>query len=143
MNLATIFARRALLAVCLLAPFCAWAQTSGVEDTLRFGTEAAKRGLWTEAMFRWNRVLKLDPNNAKAHNNLAVAYEREGKFEEARRHYEAALKATGASEVRENYTRFTQFVQQRVERSAAAAGAEAPGQTAGAAKAQTQPEDEP
>jgi Flp pilus assembly protein TadD len=116
MNLALKIVRRTLVAVWLTA-LLAPAHSDELEDTLQFGNLAAKRGLWSEAAFRWKRVLQLDPNNGRALNNLAVAYEREGKFEEARRYYEAALKASGAPEVRDNFEKFRQFIQQRVAKS--------------------------
>src|SRR5258705_11589416 len=59
-------------------------------DEMRFGAEAAERGLWREAAFRWERVLKNDPGNARLRNNLAVAYESLGQFELARKEYEEA-----------------------------------------------------
>jgi Flp pilus assembly protein TadD len=58
---------------------------------LAFGIEAAQKGLWNEARFRFERAVALDPNNAKALNDLAVAYEHMGEFEKARQSYEKAL----------------------------------------------------
>jgi tetratricopeptide (TPR) repeat protein len=61
-------------------------------DQIRFGIWAAGHDLWDEAIFRWKKVLSQDPGSAAAHNNLAVAYEKKGLWEEARKEYEAALK---------------------------------------------------
>ena len=58
---------------------------------LRFGIEAAQKGLWNEARFRFERAVALEPSNAKALNDLAVAYEHMGEFEKARQSYEKAL----------------------------------------------------
>jgi len=59
---------------------------------LQFGILAAQKDLWDEAIFRWKKVIQSDPNSAAAHNNLAVAYEKKGLWEEAEREYETALK---------------------------------------------------
>lgn len=74
---------------------------------MRFGAEAAERGLWREAMFRWERVLKTDPDNPRLHNNLAVAYESLGHFDQARQEYEAARRLDPDSrEIRNNFEAF-------------------------------------
>lgn len=61
------------------------------EKFIRFGVLASQKGLWKEAIYRWKRAIELDPTNWKAYNNLAVAYEREGMFNEALNLYQIAL----------------------------------------------------
>jgi Flp pilus assembly protein TadD len=61
-------------------------------DEVEFGIEAARRGLWNEARFRFEKAVTLDPDNADALNNLAVSLEQQGAFERAREAYEKALK---------------------------------------------------
>jgi tetratricopeptide (TPR) repeat protein len=61
-------------------------------DQIGFGIWAADRDLWEEAIFRWKKVLVQEPRSVAAHNNLAVAYEKKGLWEDARKEYEAALK---------------------------------------------------
>lgn len=73
----------------LLAP--AGLKTSSADDELRFGIDVAKRGLWQEAHFRFEKAVALDPDNAQALNNLGVALEQQGEFEKARAAYEKAL----------------------------------------------------
>ena len=51
----------------------------------------AQRGLWREAIYRWERATQIDPTYAAAFNNLAVAYEHEGQLDKAREAYEKAL----------------------------------------------------
>jgi Flp pilus assembly protein TadD len=51
----------------------------------------AQRGLWREAIYRWERATQLDPSYAAAFNNLAVAYEQDGQLDKARAAYEKAL----------------------------------------------------
>ena len=60
-------------------------------DELDFGIEVARKGLWGEARFRFERAVALRPDSADARNNLAIALEQEGSFERARAEYEAAL----------------------------------------------------
>jgi Tfp pilus assembly protein PilF len=59
---------------------------------LQFGIQAAQKELWDEAIFRWKKAIELDPQSAAALNNLAVAFEKKGQWEEAGKAYEAALK---------------------------------------------------
>lgn len=61
-------------------------------DEMGFGISVAKRGLWSEARFRFEKAVALDPENAHALNNLAVALEQQGLFDKAREAYEKALK---------------------------------------------------
>ena len=56
-----------------------------------FGIAVAQRGLWTEATYRWKRASQIDPTYAAAWNNLGIAYEQEGMFEEALEAYDEAL----------------------------------------------------
>ena len=63
-----------------------------LNNQIRFGIQAAYKGLWDEAIFRWKKVIDSNPGSAAAHNNLAVAYEKKGLLEEAKKEYEIALK---------------------------------------------------
>src|SRR6266496_573576 len=56
-----------------------------------FGIAVAQKGLWREAIYRWERATQIDPTYAAAHNNLAIAYEHEGELDKARVAYEKAL----------------------------------------------------
>ncbi len=68
----------------------AYAQASSKQE-IAFGIEVARQGLWREARFRFERAVELDPQNASALNNLAIALEQEGAFDDARKNYERAL----------------------------------------------------
>ena len=61
-------------------------------NQLQFGVWASEKDLWEEAAFRWKKVVDADPHSVAAHNNLAVAYEKKGLWEEARKEYAIALK---------------------------------------------------
>lgn len=80
------------------------------KEEMRFGAEAAQRGLWREAAFRWEKVLKSDPGNPRLHNNLAVAYESLGQFDRARGEYEEARRLDpGSKEIRNNLESFQEL----------------------------------
>lgn len=64
----------------------------------REGVYAADQGYWEEAEFRWLKALAIAQLNARALNNLAVGYERDGEFEEAKEYYDKALVAAGPAE---------------------------------------------
>src|SRR2546427_7373388 len=96
--------------ILLASVFPGAARRDTVKQEMRFGAEAAQRGLWREAAFRWEKVLKNDPDNARVHNNLAVAYESLGQFDRARKEYEEARRlATDSKEIRNNYESFLEF----------------------------------
>lgn len=82
------------------------------KEQLDFGVEMAQRGLWNEALFRFHQAEKLSPEEVSVLNNLAVAYEALGEFEEALRSYQRALRVDPNSrELKRNYARFAEFYQ--------------------------------
>jgi Tfp pilus assembly protein PilF len=75
--------------------------------------------LWREAMFRFERAIELNPGDAQAHNNLAVAYEANGDFEKARKEYLEALKLDRTNPyIQKNYSRFVEFLSRNKKRQA-------------------------
>jgi hypothetical protein len=79
---------------------------------LAFGVDMARRGLWSEALFRFHQAERLEPNNPRVYNNLAVAYEATGDFDKALEYYQRALRASPENrELRANYARFVEFYQ--------------------------------
>ena len=91
-------------------------QKSEVSLQLEFGVKMALKGSWLEAAFRFEKAIKLGGASAgaRAYNNLAVARESLGQFDQAREAYEKAL-ALKADEqevqrIRENYDRFLNFL---------------------------------
>jgi Tfp pilus assembly protein PilF len=87
-------ARHLTLAVAIVVATAApaWAQQRGqAKEQVEFGVQVAQRGLWREAIYRWERATQLDPTYAAAFNNLAVAYEQEGQLDKARAAYEKAI----------------------------------------------------
>jgi tetratricopeptide (TPR) repeat protein len=80
------------------------------KEQMRFGVAAAQQGLWREAMFRWEKLVKIQPDNPRLRNNLAVAYESIGDVDGARRSYREALRLAPASkEIRDNYNSFLEL----------------------------------
>ncbi len=81
------------------------------ESQLRFGTSMARRGLWSEAFFRFQQAQRLQGgNDPRVLNNLAVASEALGKFDQALDYYKQALTvAPGDADLKANYDRFVSF----------------------------------
>lgn len=100
-------------------------QRSSTQDN--FGVQMARTNLWREAQFRFQRAVEINPQNAMAHNNLAVAFEANGDFEKARREYLEALKLDKGNQfIQKNYSRFTEFLQRNKKRQQKNATANAP-----------------
>lgn len=83
---------------------------SDAKAEVDFGVNVAQRGLWREAIYRWEKAVKLDPNYAAAFNDLAVAYEHEGDLAKAKDAYERALKIEPNNiQIRQNYELFKEI----------------------------------
>ncbi|HKR66880.1 MAG TPA: tetratricopeptide repeat protein [Thermoanaerobaculia bacterium] len=97
---------------------------SRAETQRQFGVRMAKMNLWREAMFRFQRAVQIQPDNAMAHSNLAVAYEANGDFDGALREYREAMRLDRSnSYIQKNYSRFVEFTQRSKKRAVAAAAA--------------------
>lgn len=73
--------------------------------------------LWREALFRFHRAVEINPANPMAHNNLAVAYEANGDFDNARKEYLEALKLDRSNQyIQKNYSRFIEFLSRNKKR---------------------------
>ncbi len=85
---------------------CASYKTARVQDYNQFAVKTAQAGLWNEAIFRWNQIISIDPDNAAAHNNLGVGYEALGMIDEAKSAYQRATELNPDSKYyRINYRR--------------------------------------
>jgi Tfp pilus assembly protein PilF len=77
---------------------------------VEFGILAAQKDLWREALYRWKRAVEIDPNYAAAYNDLAIAYEHEGQFSEARKAYDKALELDPHNQqIQQNYDLFKEI----------------------------------
>jgi Flp pilus assembly protein TadD len=98
-----------VLAVASVAPLLADAR-GDARKQVEFGISVAQRGLWREAIYRWERAAQLDPSYAAAHNNLAIAYEHEGELEKARVAYEKAIELDPSNAlIKQNYELFREI----------------------------------
>jgi Tfp pilus assembly protein PilF len=104
---------RLILAMCLVALTASPSfanDRSRAKAQVEFGIGVAQRGLWREAIFRWERAIELDPTYAEAYNNLAIAYEHQGMFDKAREAYEKAVElAPDNAMIRQNYELFKEI----------------------------------
>jgi Tfp pilus assembly protein PilF len=83
---------------------------SDAKAQVEFGIAVAQRGLWKEAIYRWERATQIDPTYAAGFNNLAVAYEHEGMLDKAAEAYERALKLEPDNVlVRQNFELFKEI----------------------------------
>ncbi len=102
-----------LLAVSLVgiaaAPLVADAR-GDAKKQVEFGISVAQKGLWREAIYRWERAIQIDPTYAAAENNLAIAYEHEGDLEKARVAYEKAIAIEPNNpQIKQNYELFKEI----------------------------------
>jgi Tfp pilus assembly protein PilF len=98
-----------VLAVAVVAPLSADARDDAKKQ-VEFGISVAQRGLWREAIYRWERAAEIDPSYAAAHNNLAIAYEHEGDLEKARVAYEKAIELEPSNAlIKQNYELFREI----------------------------------
>jgi hypothetical protein len=106
--------RTLILSIPLILVACGggYGRPDSAQSQLSFGVDMAKRSLWSEALFRFHQAERLDPNNPRALNNLAVAYEAVGDYQKALEYYQKALKQSPDNrDLRANYSRFVEFYQ--------------------------------
>lgn len=96
-----------LLVIPLLSMVFSACGPATYRNQMLFGIQAAQSKMWDEAIFRWQKVLEQDPGSAAAHNNLAVAYERQGRWEDAEKEYQQALALAPENEfIQANFKNF-------------------------------------
>lgn len=79
-----------VITLALAAASCTSPWRVTTSDYNRFAIRAQEEGLWREAEYRLRQALVEDPEDARLHNNLAVALEAQGKLEEAYDEYRKA-----------------------------------------------------
>jgi Tfp pilus assembly protein PilF len=83
---------------------------SQARTEVEFGMQVAQRGLWREAIYRWEKAVEVDPTYAAAFNDLAIAYEHEGQLDKARKAYDKALELDpNNAQIRQNYELFKEI----------------------------------
>ena len=105
---------RALVLLVAVMAFAAPSFAVDVRDDAKaqveFGIKVAQQGLWKEATYRWEKATQIDPTYAEAWNNLAIGYEHEGRFEDAEKAYQQALKLAPKNvAIRTNYDLFKEI----------------------------------
>jgi Flp pilus assembly protein TadD len=99
-----------LLALLLPAIFSPVLARSDLSDQIAFGVEAARKGLWREARFRWEKALKLGSPTGRLLSNLAVACETAGDYDKAEEYYRQALRLDpGNRDIQQNHELFQAF----------------------------------
>jgi Tfp pilus assembly protein PilF len=107
----------------ILSGCTSYTHTEKANSQIAFGSEVAKQGLWREAQFRFEQAIAKEPNNARAHNNLAVALEATGEFARALEEYKKALQlGPNDNYIRRNYARFAEFYTSYTRTTGKAAG---------------------
>ena len=115
--------RRAILfcalALFLVAPAAHANARADAKKQVEFGIKVAQNGLWNEALYRWKKAVETDPTYAAAWNNLAIAYEHDGKFDEAKAAYEKALQLDPKNlMIKQNYDLFNEINERTKKRRA-------------------------
>lgn len=104
---------RALVLLAAVVAFASPASADARDEAkaqVEFGIKVAQNGLWKEATYRWEKATQLDPTYAEAWNNLAIGYEHEGRFEDADKAYQQALKLSPKNvAIRQNYDLFKEI----------------------------------
>jgi len=117
--------RIVIISLLVVAGACtSYSHPEKASTQIAFGTSVAKKGLWREAAFRYEQAVQKSPDNARAHNNLAVALEASGEFGRALSEYKKALEIEPNNNyIRRNYARFAEFYTAYTKTTGKAAGA--------------------
>jgi Tfp pilus assembly protein PilF len=100
-----------LMLAFMAAPVPALADArSEAKAQVEFGIKVAQNGLWKEATYRWEKAVQIDPSYAEAWNNLAIAYEQQGDFDNAEEAYSKAVALDPDNiMIRQNYDLFREI----------------------------------
>ena len=102
---------RHFFALCVISFFFCSCGGRSAQTEFEFGNRLARAGLWQEAFYRWQKTLEKNGMNPALHNNLAVALEKMGKFEEAEKEYRKALELDPKNvRIQENFKQFQKYM---------------------------------
>ena len=104
--------KKLLIPLLIIAVFGACSSRGKMIQTeFQFANNLAKQGLWKEAMYRWQKVLDQGKESATIYNNMAIALEKMGKFDEAQEKYKKALKiAPNNPTVKSNFNKLKKYL---------------------------------
>ena len=106
-----------LLLAVVLAASCSSSRHDPAATQENFGVNMARINLWREALFRFKRAVQMNPQDPMAHNNLAVAYEANGDFDNALKEYREAMRLDKSNTyIQKNYSRFVEFTSRNKKR---------------------------
>lgn len=104
------------VALAMLAMLVAGAAVAGnpaakeAAADMEWGYKTARRGYWQEALARFEHANELTPDQPRILNNIAVAQEANGMYEQALLTYQEGLAiAPNNDALRRNYMRFQEF----------------------------------
>ena len=93
--------------ICLTVLLLSACSVQPVRTDMRFANQLAEKGLWKEARYRWEKLLKESTDSAALLNNMAVAMEQLGQKDQAEALYKKALAISpGNTMIQRNYERF-------------------------------------
>lgn len=102
---------RNLYTVCIIFLFFCSCGGRSAQTEFEFGNRLARAGLWQEAFYRWQKTLEKNGMKPALHNNLAIAFEKMGKFEEAEKEYRKALELDPKNaRIQENFRQFQKYM---------------------------------
>ena len=85
-------------------------ETDDARAQVEFGNKVARQALWDEAIYRWKRATEIDPTYSAAWNNLGIAYEQKGLFDDALDAYDEALDLSPNDiNIQQNYDLFMEI----------------------------------
>ena len=85
---------------------------SDAKEHVEWGITCAQKNLWPQAVIQFEKATEIDPKYAAAWNDLAIAYEQTGRFDDARKAYDKALNLDHSNQfIRTNYDQFYEIYQ--------------------------------
>jgi len=88
-----------ILLISIILTGCKISENDRPKALNRFAMKCADYEVFKEAEYRLEQAIKLTPNDANLHNNLAIVLEAQGKLKESYAEYKYALSLDAKNEV--------------------------------------------